>query len=450
MSIKSVEVIPGCISCHTCESVCPGIFKVDPTSKVINHDYLKHAKEIFKAEKLCPVQVIKVTKDDAEESVVELASGTVSGVEYLTPDTVELKVAAKGFSFKPGQYVSMFFTDADGEFSRAYSIVSGDADGFVLAIKLLPTGRGAKAIRAFKGGEKIKYDGGIGHFVLKDTPAHKVFVATGTGLAPMIAMLEATPVETKKTVVFGVRNEEDLFYAERLRSFENTEVVITVSRPSDSWTGKSGRVTDHLSCVTPESEVYICGNPDMVESVISALEAAGHSKELVSNEAFVLQGVAAKTVSSTAGKSKTSCLKRFFVDGEVPGVEAVNWLLIALSAAVPFAWWLFPAYKSDLWSVSWITVVTLMCIRPLADIFPKILFFRSVLPLRKGLGILSASVVATSLAFTLAAASSTKIMSTYFSAKGWGIASRSAFARISEITGVLLLITSNSFSQKLL
>ena len=282
------------------------------------------------------------------------------------------------------------------------------------------------------------------------TPAHKVFVATGTGLAPMIAMLEATPVETKKTVVFGVRNEEDLFYVERLRSFENTEVVITVSRPSDSWTGKSGRVTDHLSCVTPESEVYICGNPDMVESVISALEAAGHSKELVSNEAFVLQGVAAKTVSSTAGKSKTSCLKRFFVDGEVPGVEAVNWLLIALSAAVPFAWWLFPAYKSDLWSVSWITVVTLMCIRPLADIFPNILFFRSVLPLRKGLGILSASVVATSLAFTLAAASSTKIMSTYFSAKGWGIASRSAFARISEITGVLLLITSNSFSQKLL
>lgn len=126
MSIKSVEVVPGCISCHTCESVCPGIFKVDPTSKVINHDYLKHAKEIFKAEKLCPVQVIKVTKDEDADGSVELSSATVAGVEYLTPDTVELKIAARGFSFKPGQYVSMFFTDAEGEFSRAYSIVSGD------------------------------------------------------------------------------------------------------------------------------------------------------------------------------------------------------------------------------------------------------------------------------------------------------------------------------------
>ena len=138
MSIKNVEVVPGCISCHTCESVCSAIFKVDPTSKVINHDYLKHAKEIFKAEKLCPVQVIKVTKDDASDDAVELDSAKVSNIEYLTPDTVELRLEAKGFSFKPGQYASIFFTDADGEFSRAYSIVSGDSSGFTLAIKLLP------------------------------------------------------------------------------------------------------------------------------------------------------------------------------------------------------------------------------------------------------------------------------------------------------------------------
>lgn len=143
-------------------------------------------------------------------------------------------------------------------------------------------------------------------------------------------------------------------------------------------------------------------------------------------------------------------LKKIFIDGEVPGVPVFQWALLLASAAVPFAWWLFPAYKNELWSVSWIAVVTLMCVRPLADIFPGILFFRTVLQLRKGLGILSASVVVTSLAFTLAAASAAKIASTYFSTKGWGLASRSAFARISEITGVLLLITSNSFSQKLL
>lgn len=197
----------------------------------------------------------------------------------------------------------------------------------------------------------------------------------------------------------------------------------------------------------------------MVESVVKAMESTGHSPALVSHESFVAQGGTSGNAKSPDGSGKAanagidgerSFLTRFFVDGEVPGVNVVQWFLIAASAAVPFVWWLFPDYKNELWSVSWISVVTLMCIRPLADIFPKILFFRSVLPLRKGLGILSASVVVTSLAFMLATASSKKIVSTYFSAKGWGFASRSAFARISEITGVLLFVTSNTFSQKLL
>lgn len=296
MSISNVTVVPGCISCHTCESVCPSIFKVDPTSRVIDFDFLKHAKEIFKAEKLCPVQVIKV--ETSEESVVELDSATAAKIAYLTPDTVELVFMAKEFSFRPGQYVSVFFTDAGGEFSRAYSIVSANAETFTLAVKLLPNGRGAGAIRALKPGDGVSYSGGIGHFVLKDTGAHKVFVATGTGLAPMVAMLEAANVETPKTVVFGVRSEDDLFYVDKLKSFKNTEVVVTVSRPSESWTGLSGRVTDHLSSVTPESEIYVCGNPDMVESVLSAMEKIGHSPALVSHESFVAQSTPVESGSA--------------------------------------------------------------------------------------------------------------------------------------------------------
>lgn len=223
----------------------------------------------------------------------------------------------------------------------------------------------------------------MGHFTLKNTNAHKTFVATGTGIAPMVAMLEATPADVKKTVIFGVRNDEDVFYAERLRSFANTEVVITVSRPSDSWTGKSGRVTDHLHLVPPESEVYVCGNPDMVESVTKALEAAGHPSDLVSHESFVAQAAPSATGGKPREKGMRAALSRFFIYGEVPGVEAVQWALIAASAMVPLVWWLFPQYKNALWSVSWISVVTLMCVRPLADIFPNVLFFRSVLPLRK-------------------------------------------------------------------
>lgn len=388
MSVRNVGVLPGCISCRNCESVCPAIFKVDPTSRVINRNFLEHAKEIFLAEKLCPVQVIKVEK--AADDEIELDRARVSKIDYLTPDTVELRLSAQGFRFVPGQYVSVSFSDSEGEFVRSYSVVSGNSDSFVLAIKLLPNGRGAAAIRKLKEGSEVGYAGGIGHFVLKNTPVPKVFVATGTGIAPMVAMLESLPEDAKKTVVFGVRSEEDLFYADRLKAFANTDVVIAVSRPSEAWKGARGRVTEHLSGIDPKSEVYICGNPGMVEDVRKKLAESGFEETNVFHEAFVSQ--ASKT-------DKPSLFGRAILEGEVPGIGAAQWALIALSCAVPFVWGFFPAYRQTLWDVSWIAAVVLMSIRPLADLFPKILLLRALIPLRKGLGILSATVVVTNLGF---------------------------------------------------
>ena len=59
--IKDVKVIPGCISCRTCENVCPSVFKVDPKSRVITDSYEGKESEILQAEAMCPVNVIKVT-----------------------------------------------------------------------------------------------------------------------------------------------------------------------------------------------------------------------------------------------------------------------------------------------------------------------------------------------------------------------------------------------------
>jgi ferredoxin-NADP reductase len=42
----------------------------------------------------------------------------------------------------------------------------------------------------------------LGSFQLQDTKTKKVFVATGTGLAPMIAMLQKTPEDIEKVVIF--------------------------------------------------------------------------------------------------------------------------------------------------------------------------------------------------------------------------------------------------------
>ncbi len=97
---------------------------------------------------------------------------------FLTRDVVELRFETKGFSFLPGQYVSLSFKDSQGDFQRSYSIVSGTDSEFVLAVKLVPSGRGSKAISLLEKGDSVEYFGGMGHFVLKNSPSPKVFVAT--------------------------------------------------------------------------------------------------------------------------------------------------------------------------------------------------------------------------------------------------------------------------------
>lgn len=187
----------------------------------------------------------------------------------------------------------------------------------------------------------------------------------------------------------------------------------------------------------------------MVESVKKALRDSGHDSGLVSSEEFVAQGGVPGGMEKSRGAS--SLLRRIVLDGEIPAsvIATVQWTLIAFAFAVPFFWGFFPKLRTELWSVSWLSVVALMAVRPLADVFPKISLFRALIPLRKGLGILSASVVVTNLGFT-AWNSWDSFVSSYLSARGWRVSSRALFARVSEITAVLLLVTSNVWSQKAL
>lgn len=58
--MKKVYIEPGCISCGTCEAICPKVFKVTDVSNVIEGANLKENKELIKeAAEICPVSVIK-------------------------------------------------------------------------------------------------------------------------------------------------------------------------------------------------------------------------------------------------------------------------------------------------------------------------------------------------------------------------------------------------------
>lgn len=63
--IKSVRIAPGCISCGTCEAVCPKVFVVKGLSEVLpNPDLVGNDELIRESADLCPVSVIIVEDDE--------------------------------------------------------------------------------------------------------------------------------------------------------------------------------------------------------------------------------------------------------------------------------------------------------------------------------------------------------------------------------------------------
>lgn len=450
--IKNVQVIPGCISCRNCEMVCPKIFKVNPTSKVISHNYEWNESEILQAEAMCPVNVIKV--DKKWDLKLTFKHARVKEKNMLNRDVLEVTFETDNFSCKPGQYISLQASDLVWKFSRSYSIATSTQNSFTLNVKLLHKGRGSNFLKKLKNGDNIRFLWPLGNFYLKDTKNKKVFIATGTGLAPMIAMLEACPKEIEKVVLFWVRYEEDIYYKEKLEQYKNTKVIIKVSKPSKSYAWDVWRVTDSLNMIGKDDEVYICWNPEMVQSVQTKLSEMWHNKNFIFNESFTISRV------------YPGFWKDMIFDGNIPAINIVSWFVIIFSLTlIPFSWFYNSLhdnlYGSYLWinnfmwflyDLSWWTAAFVMMIRPLSDLFPKLWILRKLTNLRKAFWILSASIIVVNVTWPMildALQNDLLRVQNYFTSSKWSFSSPISIAYgVSELTALLLLLTSNYFSQK--
>lgn len=105
--------------------------------------------------------------------------------------------------------------------------------------------------------------------------------------------------------------------------------------------------------------------------------------------------------------------------------------------------------RSMLFMLSFAAVFVLMIIRPLADIFNEQLWLRKLVILRKGFGIFSASIIVGFMIDALITPGSTYIAS-MFTGKYFSLDRYVLFAHLGDITGIILLLTSNRFSQKYL
>ena len=94
-------------------------------------------------------------------------------------------------------------------------------------------------------------------------------------------------------MLFGVRTEQDLYYADHLNQLKSElkdfQWEFVLSRPQDSWTGKKGYVQNYIEAfdyLKIPSTFYICGNGGMIKNVKHILHAQDFDPKRIWVEAF--------------------------------------------------------------------------------------------------------------------------------------------------------------------
>jgi len=209
---------------------------------------------------------------------------TLVGKRALTPEIWQLEFEADGDigGFSPGQFARLHV--GGGEW-RDYSIAGLDGRRLRFLIATRTGGHGSRFVRAMAVGDTTEIELPLGHYTLVPGDRRKVFVATGTGLAPFLPMFESLArVGTlpSATLVFGCRTlDEDITHA---CGTLPPEVIRCTSRQTAPEGGVSGRVTDVLARMPfePEgTEFYLCGASAMVADCRTLLEGRGARHLLV-------------------------------------------------------------------------------------------------------------------------------------------------------------------------
>ena len=218
-----------------------------------------------------------------------------------TPTTRRLVLDLGGvsFAYPAGQAASIGLHGQRER--RPYSIASAPTDtardgGLEFFLRTDPGGGLGPHLDAVREGARVDFEGPYGAFLLPDhlPPGPMVFVAGGTGLAPLRALARearARGHQGPRHLLYSVRDADDVAYGEELSSWEadhgGTAVVTVTRRAGDAWTGRRGRIDvgllRRLAGAAPPL-CFLCGPPQMVEDITHQLSQLGVPADHVRTE----------------------------------------------------------------------------------------------------------------------------------------------------------------------
>lgn len=180
------------------------------------------------------------------------------------------------YNFTAGQFALLQIPGAPKKDARAFSIASSPAaDQLTFVLKQVPNGVVSSFLAKLVPGEQVEVSAPLGRFTLDESDQIRIFLATGTGIAPIKSYLEVVRDREDSTpwqLLWGFTNAQNIFW-----QTEIPQAKITLAEPEKEWAGLRGRVTDHLPAIIasqPTATFYLCGHPEMIKDARALLLAA--------------------------------------------------------------------------------------------------------------------------------------------------------------------------------
>jgi CDP-4-dehydro-6-deoxyglucose reductase len=222
----------------------------------------------------------------------------IQSIERLSHDVVRVMLRlppTSALDFLPGQYIDVI--GAEG-LRRSYSIANAPRANkqVELHIREVPDGAMSRYwVQQAKANDLLRLRGPLGTFFLRGQAGKDlVLLATGTGIAPVKAILEgmAGLAEDARprslTVYWGGRHREDLYW--QPPDMPGLRFIPVLSRADDGWTGARGHVQDAMlraHAYLADTLVYACGSDAMIHGAQAKLHAAGLPERQFHSDAFV-------------------------------------------------------------------------------------------------------------------------------------------------------------------
>ncbi|MDO8553404.1 MAG: FAD-dependent oxidoreductase [Candidatus Micrarchaeota archaeon] len=188
-------------------------------------------------------------------------------------------VNGTAISFKPGQFVNLYIKTPPEEalLFRQFSIASAPSNRILeFCIKILPDGKFTSKLDKMNIGDLLGVIGPFGHFNY-DGNNGSVFIAGGTGIAPMMSMLryiKENKITGDFTIFYTNKKEDMILYYDELKEFQNSgiKIVFTLTQENpESWKGETGRINNEMMerhvQIAEKKSWYCCGPLEFVKII---------------------------------------------------------------------------------------------------------------------------------------------------------------------------------------